>query len=92
MRYEPIVVTVTRDGVNDFIEDLPRVMQIYKALLITWDSSIDTNLAYEPDGKIVGSGDIGSILRMAEAQHYELLALSWPDVFISIRSPRGSIS
>lgn len=89
MKYEPITVMVAEDGAADFVADLPRVMKIYKILIITWDSTIDTNLCYEPEGNVVCSGDIGTVLRFSEKQHYELIAITWPDLFCALREPRG---
>lgn len=89
MKYDPILVVVAQDGAADFLADLPRVMQIHKMLIITWDSSIDTNLAYEPTGEIVCSGDMGAVLRLAEKQHYDLIAYTWPNMFLALKDPRG---
>lgn len=93
MNYDPILVVVAQDGAADFLADLPRVMKIYKMLIITWDSSIDANLAYEPTGEIVCAGDMGSVLRCAEKQHYEMIAYTWPDLFLALKHPRdGGLS
>ena len=92
MSYDPILVCVAADGASDFLDDLPRASAIYKMLIVTWDSSIDTNLAYGPEGDVICSGDIGSILRLAEKQHYEMIVMTWPDLFLALRDPRGSLS
>lgn len=92
MTYDPIFVVVSKSGARDFLTDLPRVMQLHKILIITWDNSIDTNLAYDPTGAIICSGDMGSVLRVAERQHFDMIAYTWPDLFLALKDPRGSVS
>ena len=90
---KPFEAIVDQTIFADVKQRLSEIMSLGKVIVITWDSSIDTNLAYSPDGAVICTGDIGSVLLLAQRQHYDLILYTWPDQFLAVKDPRlGSLS